>query len=87
MAGAACPNTQSQATALNSDSFQMISPHEKKRQAMLAIAKKEEDDYNRYMKEHRIKHVNEIHVLGGMSSFKIIYKSKIFYKYFYDHRW
>ena len=49
----------------SSDSFQMISPQEKKRQQILAIAKKEEDNYNKFMQQNKLKHVNEVHYLGG----------------------
>ena len=34
----------------SSDSFQMIRPNEKKRQQILAIAKKETDNYNEFIR-------------------------------------
>ena len=52
-------------TCASSDSFQMIRPHEKKRQQILAIAKKETDNYNEFIRQTRIKRVNEVHYLGG----------------------
>ncbi len=46
--------------------FQMITPQQQKRQKILDIAKKEEDNYEKYMEEHRIKYVKEEFHLGGV---------------------
>lgn len=39
--------------------------NEARRNKMIEIARKEEEQYNKYIEEHRIKQVNEISQLGG----------------------
>ena len=62
------------AAAASSDSFQMISPQEKKRQQILAVAKKETDMYNKYLQENKLNYVHETHYLGGISVLLIVYQ-------------
>jgi hypothetical protein len=60
--------------AASSDSFQMIYPQEKKRQQILAVAKKETDMYNKYLQENKLNYVHETHYLGGISVLLIVYQ-------------